>query len=601
MHEWNKNTILLGTIGKGLLVYDKWSKEIRSYLYQKGDLDMIKDYSVYAYHELDTSTLWISTKNGIYVWRNDSLHRVHFDVSQINRKYDFNQVMNFYKDAGDGIWIFSQSGGIVMVDAQTHEVSVHQIDSALNNIKVLSVRQHADSILWIGTYGDGLYRYNVLNHTYESWSTSKGLPNDVIYSIELDIHENIWMSTNGGLVKYNKSDDQFIAFNVNDGLQDNEFNSRVSLKYNDNILFFGGINGMNTFNPDHVLEGLQSSKLFFSDVQFGTYFDGVDTVIRYNTPMNGRSVSLKYKDHSLKVGLANLDFTSDARTDFHYRLRPINNNWVSIGKQSELSFNQLSPGEYTLELGGSHNVKKGGHVVSMLFRVSPPWWDTWYARIVYLLTAGAIVFLVQRVRVRRLLKYQRLRTKISSDLHDEIGSILTGVAMQSEMLTLDPSAAHKESLEEIAVSSRQAMEGMRDIVWAIDSRKDFYINLVDRMKEYAVKQLEPLSISVDFQSNLDDTRLKIDPASRQQYYLIFKELITNIVKHARASAVTIVFKKEKGGIYLRVSDDGIGAQDTSHAAGQGLANIKDRVQALKGQLIVHTEQGYTTEIIVKQK
>ena len=170
-----------------------------------------------------------------------------------------------------------------------------------------------------------------------------------------------------------------------------------------------------------------------------------------------------------------------------------------------------------------------------------------------------MITLIQRWIYIQKLKREKelagLRTKISSDLHDDVGSILSGLAMQSEMLKYQGKGENKEELNAISDMSRDAMDRMRDTVWSIDSRKDKYENLVDRMRAFAEKTLSLKSIDHDFIVDGVEGKKSISPTRRQNVYLIFKEAITNIAKHSDATFVDIKIVQDSERTTLSIKDN----------------------------------------------
>ncbi len=213
----------------------------------------------------------------------------------------------------------------------------------------------------------------------------------------------------------------------------------------------------------------------------------------------------------------------------------------------------------------------------------------------------AIIVSFLRNRFNQKLKRQKdlanLRTKISSDLHDDVGTILSGLAMQSQMLTFSAKPEQKEPLLEISNMSRDAMEHMRDTVWAMDSRKDKYENLIDRMRAFAEKNLALKNMTHQFEITNVDAKRFIDPEKRQAIYLIFKEAITNIIKHSNGNNVTIHFSSEKNKTTLTIKDNG-NQQAASNSDGLGMSNMKMRAEKIGGTLNTKYDNGFTVELVI---
>ena len=190
---------------------------------------------------------------------------------------------------------------------------------------------------------------------------------------------------------------------------------------------------------------------------------------------------------------------------------------------------------------------------------------------------------------------ESIKTRISSDLHDDVGTILAGIAMQSELLSLSLSDQQKTEMQEMSEMSRDAMERMRDIVWSMDVKKDKYENLIDKMKDYAGNKLEKSSFKHQFiVDGVEGTQI-INPDVRKNLYLIFKEALTNIFKHSKGDEVLIKLIKNQEGLQLRVFDNGP-ISEISKSEGMGLSNMKMRAEKLGGHFSINRERGF--EIIV---
>lgn len=207
-------------------------------------------------------------------------------------------------------------------------------------------------------------------------------------------------------------------------------------------------------------------------------------------------------------------------------------------------------------------------------------------------------YLNQRTKKRQAQQRELFRSKLSSDLHDDVGTILTGLAMQSELLSNFVSDNMKSKAIEIADLSRDAMGRMRDTVWAIDSRKDTLDDLVDRMIDFAEQNLMTKDIKLVFNTNLDDKGIKIEPEVRQNIYLVFKEAIANILKHSDASLVKVAFEKVRNQINLAVLDNGNVEPSGIKTSGTGTSNIKARVNKLGGKVSFSSENGYKVNIVI---
>jgi len=231
----------------------------------------------------------------------------------------------------------------------------------------------------------------------------------------------------------------------------------------------------------------------------------------------------------------------------------------------------------------------------------PPLWQRWW-----FVTAAAVALLlvghaVHRNRVRRLLELERVRTRIAADLHDDIGSSLSQISILSEVLRTQLGA------QETAVSgiislinrvSHEALDSMGDIVWVINPRQDHLSDLVRRMRRAASEILPASGIQFTFSAPAGHG-LRLGPDTRRQLYLMFKETINNIVRHARCARADIELKLEGPSLALVIADNGDGFDPNQVSDGNGLVSLQRRARALGGEIVVSSRRGEGTTVTIK--
>jgi signal transduction histidine kinase len=287
---------------------------------------------------------------------------------------------------------------------------------------------------------------------------------------------------------------------------------------------------------------------------------------------------------------------------YSYRVIGQSEHWTAYKLDSRISLYGLQPGKYTIELKASTGLNDANaSFYTLPIEMKQVWFKKSWIIALFSLLAVATIIAFLRFRFSQKIKRQKdladLRTKISSDLHDDVGTILSGLAMQSQVLTYSANEKQKESLNQISDMSREAMEHMRDTVWAMDSRKDKYENLVDRMRAFAERNLGLKNMTHDFTIKNIDNKKFIDPEKRQAIYLIFKEAITNIIKHSNGNHVSISFTEEKNMTCLFVQDNG-DKKPIVNSDGLGLSNMKMRAEKIRGKLTTGYDKGYWVSLIV---
>lgn len=217
---------------------------------------------------------------------------------------------------------------------------------------------------------------------------------------------------------------------------------------------------------------------------------------------------------------------------------------------------------------------------------------------ILLASIGLLTAFYLNHKVKRVRQIENLRTKISSDLHDDVGSILSGLSMRAELLEMNSPESTKPELQLISKLGRNAMQHMRDAVWAMDARKDNMSDLIDRMREFAEETLGAKEINFDFVLNNLNLESKIRPDYRQNIYLIFKEAVANIVKHSNADEVKLNLYNEKGTFHMQIIDNGNTEAKTYKTTGLGTDNMKMRAKRIAANIMFKREMGYGVYIEV---
>lgn len=306
----------------------------------------------------------------------------------------------------------------------------------------------------------------------------------------------------------------------------------------------------------------------------------------------------------LEIEASGLVFAAGETLRFQYRLDGSRKEWSAPRGDRKVNLAGLSPGRYRFEVRAMDSgglVSPEPAVVS--FRVLPPFWQTWwFVSLAAALVAGG-VYVAHRSRVRRLLELERVRTRIATDLHDDIGASLSQVSILSEVVRQqihgdDPKAA-EPLLDQIAGSARDLVDSMSDIVWAVNPKRDRAGDLVQRMRRFASDTLSGKGIVFRFASTTGELERRLDVDVRRQVYLVFKEAVNNAARHAECGETGIEFGIDGKWLVLRVADDGRGFVPSGKSEGHGLASMRQRAEDLGGTLEVESAEGRGTTVTLR--
>jgi signal transduction histidine kinase len=231
------------------------------------------------------------------------------------------------------------------------------------------------------------------------------------------------------------------------------------------------------------------------------------------------------------------------------------------------------------------------------FSISPPVWQRWWFRLLVAISVLAAMYGLHHYRTERLLELERVRNRIATDLHDDIGSSLSQIAVLSELARQRGACGQAaEPLMRIGSLSRELLDSIGDVVWAIQPDKDRLSDLRQRMRRFAADVFSTNDVEMHWSATGPERDFELDSGTRREVYLIFKETIRNIVRHSRATEARIALAVLDGHLCLEVSDNGCGIKRLDMDNGNGLSNMKLRAERLGGELEVRPAAGNGTTV-----
>jgi len=231
--------------------------------------------------------------------------------------------------------------------------------------------------------------------------------------------------------------------------------------------------------------------------------------------------------------------------------------------------------------------------------IHPPWWQTWWADIVWSLIILFIVYTVYDYRKRNRNALAAVRQKIANDLHDDIGSTLNSISVYSEVASkqLQSNTENAQNiLEKMGSASRNMIDTMNDIVWSVNPKNDQFENIVQRMKYFAGELLSGKNILLQFNADEKLKNVRLSMEKRKNFYLIFKEALNNACKYSKAKKVSVNITEEAGKLTMMIEDDGIGFDEKNIHAGNGLKSMQTRAHEMNAHLNIQSKLNEGTKI-----
>lgn len=579
---------------KALDRIDKKTRQATTGFYRTSGLPPEELGEAYTILEDRNGLLWIGTMTGLAVYD----PRTNVLSAYQAKGFPEHTLVRCITSSRRGTLFVGTNKGLYEIDSVQGVVweANSSIYPALTSDKINYAREDRDGNLWLCTEGSGIAIISPDHSRISVLKTEDGLSDNTTYQLLWQGDDRVWISTFNGLSVYNPSARTFCNYYMSDGLPSNEFNHNAFLWGRDGRMYFGTIDGLVSFDPDSITDAGSNARLFASAI---TKWDNrTQGLVSLATQDTNEAIVLYPSDHSLTFNLALTDYHNPERNIFRYRIRELFNEWVTLSGQQAIRLDGLAAGDYTLEVKALDN--RGTPAVNTLqyrIEVRQLFFKSWWFYLLLFVGASGLIWGFFSIRLHHLRGMQRMREQIASDLHDEVGSLLTSITMTSDNLRYAHNSERDKmtKLQRIAALSRTAVSSMNDVLWSIDARNDYTGNLADRLREHAEELLLPLQITLHFDFNVNQ-RKPISSHLRQQLYLIYKEAINNIARHSTATDVWVNFHYHESGFRISIANNGFGTKAESARKGQGLKNMVMR--AARIHATVKTEINENMFIIV---
>jgi ligand-binding sensor domain-containing protein len=568
----------------------------------------LKSNIIYEVLISNSGDLWVASgKSGLQLYDIEENRFYYFDLDT-NSVEDEN-IHGIYEDQPGTLWCNTMNYGCFALRIRDHQIeSVKHYIHDPNNRNSLSSNLVEDIIrpriidtnaVWIAT-NNGLNRLDLNTEAFKHFYVEDGLPSNFILKILEDNDGNIWCSCANDIAVYNIKTGKIKSYSEGDGMPITNFGNypQNACKTSDGQLIFGAAIGAIGFYPEQLKENLQIPPIRLTDFKIFHESVKLETAIQFI-----KKINLSYNQNIFSFEFAALDFTNAEKNQYAYKLEGFYDDWIYIGNERVASFTGIDPGEYIFRVKGSNNHDIWNETgASVVLIITPPWWAAWWFRIIMIITILGIGYSIYRYRINKVREMERLRVQIASDLHDDIGSTLTKIAVHSEIIQTTPEKTKvATSSKKIGTMSREIITTLSDVVWSIDSRNDTVGDLIDRMRDFLETVFPAGSIHIDFQTKGLHFDQKITQALRQNIYLIFKEAVNNAAKHSGADEVKISMINGDGKFKMEIADNGTGIKvDERHGGHHGIENMEMRAKRINGELIIaDLEKGTSVKLIAK--
>ena len=554
---------------------------------------------IFRIFEDSQGRIWISSfdsdRNRLVLWEpgNQALNELSGAANLPSLKDDL--ARSFGEDRAGNIWVGFSTG---LARYRDGAFTFFTTKDGLPPGSINYIYTDHAGRLWLGLSRSGLLRVDdptTERPAFTSYMTAEGLSSNSVEVITEDLSGDIYAGTGRGLDRLDPTTGRIRHYTTEDGLVSGSF--LAALRDRNGVLWFGTHNGLSRFVPG-AHESAAPLPILISSLRVA----GLQQSLSALGESNVRLPDLVADQNQIQIDFVGLSFGPGDVLHYQYKLEGTNANWSAPTEQRIVNYPSLAPGHYRfLVRAVNSDGVASQQPATVTFTILPPIWQRWWFITLIALMMILLVYAAYRYRMRRLIELERVRTRIASDLHDDIGSNLSLIAGLSEVLRqqarqLDAQIAQRLSI--IAHASRQSVEAMGDIVWAVNPKRDNVVDLAHRMRRFASDSLTARNIEFHFHAPNPNHKVKIDAETRREVFLVFKEGINNIARHSGCKSVEASLEIERGSIILKLSDDGHGFDEASVDHGQGLDSMRRRAEKLSGQYELSSRRGSGTTMIL---
>lgn len=631
------NNLWFGTYNKGIFKYD--GKKVE----QIGN-PVFKDKKIYFVYADRAKNIWISTYgNGVWKYDGQKFSQVlkpeRFDNSCIG------------EDSEGGIWINGLKSSTYLIDGKIEKITGFdgysscifpyplskdsvllgtsngvtlirnkKIDpsfqiKALNHIHILSIIKHGDNLVF-ATLGDGIITWNLKTKAIKRYVAANGLNSNDIYSLATDNKGNLWAGTGRGINKltFNEEEQRYEVFR--DHALIVECNQNAIINYKNNILV-GTISGI--IQCKIVAPG-QNKKNPFIHIQQVNVFHKNDRSKDLSIDLNSTKNSfykLNYSQNHIAISFKGVYLTNPESVLYRYKLVGIDNDFSKPVPNTEIEYSAIRPGTYTFQVYAIANGQQSG-IEQFSFIIVPPYYDTVLFKVIAFLVMifliWLIFYLIFKTRERKKYQFEKLKLKeqekirkqTAEDFHDDIGNKLTRINVLSELLDKKVDGTEKEQKELIRLIRENAgllYTGTKDILWALDPQSDNLFEILVHIKNFGIDLFQNTGIDFKMEGVLAKyQKLHLSMEFNRNLTLIFKEMLNNVLKHAKATQVLImVIETDHHTINILTTDDGTGFDLESVERGRGLNNIQTRCKRIKSTFQISSIKGKGTTTTISTR
>ena len=429
----SKTNLWVGTYNKGLLKMDQTGSSYTQFLFDNSNPNSLPGNDVRCISESKDQTIWIGTSNGLAKYDQKSRLIIRCPITD-----DRTIAIRAIKETADGLlWLGTYGAGVITYNPSNQSVNLNPANLSAHIVSDLLVK---DDSLWITTQGEGLILVNIKTKESKVYTESSGLASNYLASVIRDKSGNIWIGSSKGIAKLNIKTNEIENFNSGDGLQNRVFSERAAVVLPNGMLAFAGFGGVNIFNPMDVTKDDKCPPVIFTRLLvFNELSTPSENKLKYsplkqNITLANR-IELKYNQSVFTIEFMGVNYTANQKIQYSYLLEGSDEKWNQLGTQNSVTFRNLRSGEYVFKVKASSPdaVWSDNNIASIVIIVHPPWWASIWAYLIYSILILVVIyfvwlFLKMRIQAANRLKIERAKREKEEELHQEKLQFFTNIS-----------------------------------------------------------------------------------------------------------------------------------------------------------------------------
>lgn len=553
---------------------------------------MLREQGNYTFIRADTSHIWISLKDSGLVDYNyaDGCYKIYppnedflsnqFQISSFDKQGN----LYFVHNALPIVWKYHK------LKQQFEKITLPNEDHAINWIRDIAVDDSSN--IYINTYQQ-LIVYSIKNKTKRVIRLEDGLPTYLLNTLYYH-NEFLYLLSNSGLGILRTKNQSVRLFDEHDGIIDNITGYYITHDSLNNNILIGGKGCVYRLKPNYVFVIPNRPTIHIDRVMVNSK----------EVDWHNKELQFSFKNNNVTIDLSSVDFYSGKSRKYVYRFEEGGNHtdWM-VSTSNQINLMNLGPGNYHLLFRSTNaNQQWSANTVSFKFTILAPWYQRTWVYLIFLLVTAGIIYLIYLYKLKQIKRIEGIRSKLSRDLHDDIGSTLSSINILSNTAYRHVASNQQEkvstTLQKISERSQRLLLNMNDIIWNIKPENDSLDEMLSRMRSYASTMFEARNITYNMTSTLDKKSIHLDLQVKSNIYLIFKEAVNNLVKYSETKHVDIYVSIEKNVLQVVVQDFGIGFNIHDLNRKNGLDNMLVRAHEMKATLTIQSYPEQGTKIML---